>query len=54
MNGNRRPNLKAVPFVAVRRAVMRGSQCEAITFSKTMAERIAAALNHWKTGERGK
>lgn len=49
-----RPNLKHVPFVAVRRAVMRGSQLEATARSATMAQRIANALNAYRPGERGK
>ena len=49
-----RPNLKHVPFVAVRRAVMRASQCEATARSATMAQRIANALNKFQPGERGK
>jgi hypothetical protein len=51
---NNRLNLKAVPFVAVRRAVMRASQCEATARSATMAQRIANALNKFQPGERGK
>ena len=54
MSGNKLPNLKPLPFVAVAKAVMRGSKCEAITFSRTMAERVAAALNAYKPGSRGK
>jgi hypothetical protein len=48
------PNLKNIPFVAVRRAIMRGSQCEATARSATMAQRIVNALNKYEPGERGK
>jgi len=40
-------------FVAVRRAIMRGSECIATAKSHTMARRIARALNIYKPGEKG-
>ena len=41
------------PFVAVRQAVMRGSEHIAYAVSHTMARRIARALNHHKPNEKG-
>lgn len=40
-------------FVAIRQAVMRGAECVAKACSKTMAKRIANALNHHTTSREG-
>lgn len=40
-------------FVAIKRAVMRGSECIAVALSHTMARRIANALNRYKPTDKG-
>lgn len=47
------PPPKALPFVAVGKAVMRGGKCEAVACSPNMALRISRALNEHKTNRRG-
>jgi hypothetical protein len=49
----RRPNMKDVQFVAVDRSVMRGQEHIATAVSRTMAQRIARALNLHKPNSRG-
>jgi hypothetical protein len=49
----RRPNMKDVKFVAVDRSIMRGAEHIATAISRTMAQRIARALNLHKPNSRG-
>lgn len=45
--------VKKHEFIAVRRAVMRLSECIASARSHTMARRIAEALNRYRPGPKG-
>lgn len=47
------PRLRGLIFVAVRRAVMRGSEMVAQAKSATFARRIANALNRHTPNEKG-
>jgi hypothetical protein len=41
------------PFAGVQKSVMQGRRCIAVACSRTMAKRIARALNRYRPGERG-
>lgn len=47
------PKRAAVPFVAVGRAIMRGSEHVAQAVSNNFAKRVAAALNFYRPNSRG-
>lgn len=47
------PVAAPVKFISIKRGVMQGSKCVAVAISKTMAKRIARALNNHVVNSEG-